>query len=269
MPNQPQEPLSPLRASGTALFSPSPTAAPGTIAVLIAGSEIMTYYGGHTWFCNIQGPPLENQELNILFTLFLDWQNSKTSLNIQAYAYPTENYPGDTAYLELDTCDATSPWQTGPQSWSGYSGYASGTIQAARNLSPLAPLLPMFVSSPTVHGVTGDHCVYRGPLYPEGAVYGETPPNGYGTRLRRRATNVVYTDAGQAARRVNFQSAAEQWQTLSPAEQADWNAAGRSVKPPATGYALWTQIIATRRTDRIPTLNARTGKTLVVPDFPA
>ena len=268
MPQQPQEPLSPLKATGTALFLPSPTAAPGTLPVLVSGSEKMAYYGNHTWFCNIQGPPLPNQELNILFTVYLDWQNSKTSLNIAAYAYPTDNYPGDNAYVELGTCDATSPWATGPQTWAGFSGYASGTIEAARNLSPLAPLLPMFVSSPTVHGTIGDHCVYRGPLYPEGAIYGETPPNGYGTRLRQRAENVIYTDQGHADRRLNFQSAGSQWQALTAQEKADWNQAARTLKPPTTGYALWTQIIATRQTDRIPTLNARTGKTLVIPDFP-
>lgn len=268
MPMQDQHPLSLIRIDIHAIIPPYPSAPPGTPTLVHSTGFQMWYAESDTWYGETTFDPENPASVYTWATVVLDWNVPSTFIQIQVNPNELSQYPGLAADTTIGPCDSTSPWDTTWVMLNTTTPGQAAEARAHRNASPLAPLLPMFVSSPTVHGPIGDHCVFRGPLYPEGAIYGETPPNSYGTRMRLRPRNVIYTDTGHATRRLNFQSAGSQWQALTAGQQADWNTAARSVKPTTTGYALWTQIIATRRTDRIPTLNARIGKTLIVPDFP-
>jgi hypothetical protein len=264
MPATPQEPLTALRAEVTVTWIPYQ---PGPPLTETAQGQ-MSYLGYHAWQAYIELPQTQAQ-IGLAHAVYWDYMGSTFAASSAYTPYPPPGYDWPLGWGPTQTDpDAASPYDTGSINLAGNPGGSTCTVRIWRPITSYTPLIAMFVGSPTVHGVIADRCIYRGPLYPQGAIYGETPPNGYGTRLRHRATNVVYTDPNQAARRVNFQSAGQQWLDLTTQQQADWNAAARTVKPPTTGYALWTQIIATRRLDRIPTLNARIGKTLVAPDFP-
>lgn len=283
MPEMNQEPLSRLECNAlieiVGTQPPPPLVPPKWDFGDFAIGGLMSYHGDHTWSLTGTGTcrdwewwgawPIERQRnVHVLIYVALRWNVDIIALSGFIQIPNGTNVESSEHSRGLPGCEQGTPWGMDLQGIPAFTGYNHLFIQPRRCVSPLAPLLPMFVSSPTVHGVLGHHCVYRGPLYPEGAIYGETPPNGYGTRMRLRAEHLITTDPKLAARQATFAAAGEQWSALTTGQQSDWNAAAQTLKPRTTGYALWTRILATRRTDQIPTLEARIGKTLTPPTFP-
>lgn len=201
--------------------------------------------------------------------LTLDWAADQIYITIICDNLDGNHVIGGRMELTVGGCEQGSPWDTYPKVVPGIEGYKGNTVARwRRNISPLAPLLPMFVSSPTVHGVIGYHCVHRSPTYPDGAIFGQTPPGPYTTRMRNRPHTVFYTDQGHLRRQSAFQSAATQWNALTPQQRQDWATAAATLPNRPSGWNLWLQTVLTRRTDRITTLNARTGLTLATPTLP-
>lgn len=268
MPEQAQEPLTPIDAQVSATFQPAPWAPPGTPPISATGHDTLDYLGQHAWAKWIVFPDPNPAGLSAYVTVTIDWPNLTTYLGVNAYPSDWDHYTADDTTLILGPCDATSPWDTTPQAWTGNQGYASGTVRAYRPVSTLLPLITMFVSSPTVHGQIDGRIIEHKPTYPEGAIPGETPPDGHIVLLRRRPDAVYYGDEGHQRRQNAFQSAATQWAALSTAQKTAWNLAAVTLRPPLSGWQAWLQTILKRRTDRIPTLEARTGQTLARPTLP-
>jgi hypothetical protein len=280
MPECPQEPLSPIAAAGyVRIHQRLPPHGAGywfPCDQYFYFDEVLQYYGNHTWGgakdfmvttydewgwgSGIYQAPMS---LDYQVSLSWGWQiiHSAQNWNPQGTTWCKPGYftPG------WIPCDQGSPWATCYRDFDDTEHGHSIHIRFYRDLSPLAAHLPMFVSSPTVHGTIGRHCVVRGPVYPEGAVPGQTTPDRTVTYMRRRPHNVFYTDNLHTNLRAGITSAADQWNALTPTAKLNWNRAAKTTRPPLTGYALWTQIIQTKRLDRIRTLQARTGLSLEIP----
>lgn len=268
MPEQYQFPLSPIHITLKLVHPPDDFAPPDAPTIYTDRDLQMMLAPPHSWTADLYPPDDDPYPVYYWARVALDWSVPSTTIEIQGDPWYPYAHPTFYAHITLGPCDESSPWDT---KWHQLKTWTPGQIahaRAYRPLSPLAPFLQWFVSSPTVHGTIGDHQVFRGPLYPPGAIYGVTPPDGHGTRLRKRARNVIYTDPSQRTRRDNLAAAAEQWNALTDQQRTDWDAAARTCRPRLTGYALWTQIILTRRLDRIQTLAQRTGKPLEPPNFP-
>lgn len=265
MPERAQEPLTPIDLELTANFAPAPDAPPGTPTITFTVRQTMAYSGTHSWLAYVYAPGPNPNGLMCYTGLNLDWPLQRTLINIGPYSSNPSLYPGDTnAVLELGPCDSTSPWDTLTHAWSGQNGTAYGTFRAFRPVFTPYTMLPLLAGLSGLAGPIGSYTIHHAPQYPAGAIPGVTPPTHHVTIMRARAAR-TYTDPGHIAANDAFTTAADQWKALDEEARQAWTAAGKTCKPPIPGYALWTQIIKTKRLDRIPTLQTRTGISLTPP----
>ena len=209
-------------------------------------------------------------------TIQLDWTADTIDLFVQT-AFDDEGFwEQNDFHTIVNGCERGSPWFLDWTAVNPSVGAHQCDITAWRPVPgtpiskippPFQPqsLLKNFTPGAPLKGPFGNQTLSSKPTYPPGAIPGTTPATGSTPILRAQATGRVHTDQGHVRSQATFATAATQWQALTEQERQAWNAAGRTCKPPLSGIALWTQITHTKRLDRIPTLEARTGLTLPRP----
>lgn len=291
MPQVPQEELTPIYAWINITIEPAdqpPTFTGKHIPVqFISQADDLTYQGYDSWHWE---PSEEIDDIGALFGFYwyrrttarmrvdiaLDWEAD--NINIALYTeFEDEGFWEQNDFAATTKgCERGSPWFLNWTTLNPTVGKGQGKITAWRPVPgtpiskippPFQPqsLLKNFTPGAPLKGPFGNQTLSSKPTYPAGAIPGITPATGSTPILRAQATGRVHTDQGHVRSQATFATAATQWQALTEQERQAWNAAGRTCKPPLSGIALWTQITHTKRLDRIPTLEARTGLTLPKP----
>jgi hypothetical protein len=225
----------------------------------------MTLVQEHAWSHSFIHQATPDAFLSIGLAVQLVWDTATTILTAAFYSSNPSLYDAnETAEIRLGPCDSVSPWDTLTHTWTLPNGQAYGTVHAFRSLFLPYTMLPLLAHLSGLAGPIGSYTIHHAPKYPAGAIPGVTPPTHHVTIMRARAPR-TYTDPGHIAANEAFTTAADQWKALDEEARQAWTAAGKTCKPPIPGYALWTQIIKTKRLDRIPTLQTRTGISLTPP----
>lgn len=302
MPQQPQDDLTPidciLEATIGPKFQPPSWSSVHIPDVHITLSGTMGYQGDHLWMKEWYhvipnavftwgGYHATTTNCYFRLTIFLDWGREVIEIRAMIRAEDEHYWLNNDAGLDRGGCESDlpppkkpfttpTPWFLEPTDLDEIGLYSNCRVTAFRpvkglpiGIIPIAwtpyGILKFFVGSKTLFGPIGDKVVCHRPEYPSEQIPGVTNPTRRIATLRTRTPGPVYTDPGHVAAQDAIASAAAQWAELTAQEKADWSRAGKTCKPPIHGYALWSQIRATKRLDRITTLEARTGLTLARP----